>query len=215
MQKSEQLTEELERDEKRRKEKEEDELWKRSISKRDEVVIHGQKPEHETQVQLLLRRVDYYTEQEQFDDAKKYVEELLHLTENNPHVLHKLGIIHIKQNRFSDAETLYRDLTKLKLDAMHFVNLGQCLLSQSKLDEALDAYLYALEMNREYAHTFMQAGFIYEQLGKFTEAKEMYYGALEIEPDNIDLHTHLIELEEASGNIVEAEYLKKNAAPTN
>lgn len=142
-------------------------------------------------IRLLLRKTEYHFDHNEVDDAEKCVRELLELTDHDPHIQHQMGIVYIKRGDFEAAERLYRKLTALKLDAKHFVNLGQALLMQEKLDEALDAYLYGLEMNREYANNFMQVGYVYERLGKNEEAKEMYSKALEMEPDNAELREHV------------------------
>ena len=146
-------------------------------------------------IRVLLRKVEHHFDNDEIGDAEICIRELLELTGNDPHMRHQMGIVYIKRGDLDAAEKLYRDLTKLKLDAKHFVNLGEVLLRQERLEEALDAYLYGLEMNREYAHNFMQAGYVYERLGQFQEAREMYQKALEIEPDNIELREHLESLQ--------------------
>lgn len=149
---------------------------------------------NEVHVKLLLRKVEYHFDHNEVDSAEACVHELLKLTDNDPHIQHQMGIVHIKRGDWVAAERLYRELTKLKLDAKHFVNLGEALLMQEKLEQALDAYLYGLEMNREYAGNFMQAGYVYELLGQMKEAKEMYEKALGIEPENGELRQHLCQL---------------------
>ena len=167
---------------------------------------------NEAHIKLLLRKVEYHFDHNEVDEAEVCVTELLRLTGNDPHIIHQMGIVHIKRKDWPAAERLYRELTSMKLDAKHFVNLGEVLMRQEKLDAALDAYLYALEMSREYANNFMQAGYCYEKLGQSQEAKDMYYKALEIEPDNGALREYLIRLEEASGNHIKGEYLKEEVA---
>lgn len=146
---------------------------------------------NEAHIKSLLHKVEYHFDNDEVDEAEVYVRELLKLTNNDPHIQHQLGIVHIKRGDLVAAEALYRELTKLKLDAKHFVNLGEVLLMQEKLEESLDAYLYGLEMNRDYAENFMQAGYVYEKLGQPKEAKEMYEKALEIEPENMELRTYI------------------------
>lgn len=170
-----------------------------------EKVLHQDHPH----VRILLRKVEYHFDHDETDEAEDCVKELLKVTNNDPHIRHQMGIVHIKRGDFEAAEKLYRELAELKLDAKHFVNLGQVLLMQEKLEEALDAYLYGLEMNREYANNFMQVGYVYERLQRPEEAKDMYYKALEMESENTELREHLIKLEEASGNSIKAEYLRE------
>jgi|GEM_PF-3642046 len=148
----------------------------------------------EAHIKILLRKVEYHFDHDEVDEAEVCVRELLELSENDPHIVHQMGIVHIKRGDFYAAEKLYRELTELKLDAKHFVNLGEALMMQEKLDDALDAYLYALEMSREYANNFMQAGYCYERLGQMQEAKDMYMKALEMEPENGALREHVMQL---------------------
>ncbi len=164
---------------------------------------------NEAHIKLLLRRVEYHFDNNEVDEAEACVLELLDLTENDPHIQHQMGIVHIKREDWDAAEKLYSELTKLKLDAKHFVNLGQVYMMKDRLDEALDAYMYALEMSKEYANNFMQAGYCYELLKQPEEAAEMYYKALELEPENSELREHLIDLEEAAGNLIKVEYLRE------
>lgn len=205
--KSQSLLEELKHDEVVRKAKEEEEELKEMLNEKDENLAKSHDGEMEKVIRVLLKKLDNKLEKNELDDAEKIVAELREKTGDDPHVIHKLGIIHIKRGDFARAEEIYRELTKLKLDAMHFSNLGQAILEQGRLDEALDAYLYALEMNKEYAHTFMQAGYIYEKLGKKAHAREMYYDALRLEPENSGLREYLIGIEEADGNLLKAQIL--------
>ena len=146
---------------------------------------------NESHIKLLLRKVEYHFGRDEINAAEAAIRELLQLTDNDPHIQHQLGIVYIKRGDLASAELLYRELTKLKLDAKHFVNLGEVLMMQEKLEEALDAYLYGLEMNRDYAQNFMQVGYVYERLGQMKEAKGMYEKALEIEPENAELAAHI------------------------
>ncbi|MDP4007892.1 MAG: tetratricopeptide repeat protein [Candidatus Peregrinibacteria bacterium] len=164
----------------------------RELGQIDDASIEGRgRIANESHIKSLLHKVEYHFDNNEVDDAEACVVELLELSGNDPHIQHQMGIVHIKRHDWEKAEALYKELTKLKLDAKHFVNLGEVLLMQEKLEEALDAYLYGLEMNRDYAENFMQAGYVYEKLGHPKEAKEMYEKAFEIEPENIELRTYI------------------------
>lgn len=206
--KTEELSAEMIKENERKKTLEE-ELESRAMHKKDEELASNNDPEIENKIKSLFKKIDYHIEHENFDDAENCIMELREILNDDPHVIHKLGIVKIRQRNLNDAIAIYQELTKKKLDAMHFVNLGQCLLEIEKYEEALDSYLYALEMNKEYAHTFMQAGYIYEKLNRPQEAIKSYESALEIEPENAELRNHIMELKVRFPKNEESEIIKE------
>jgi len=64
----------------------------------------------------------------------------------------------------------------------HYVQLGNLLREQRKLDEALVAYRKAVEINPSHAPSYQNIAFVLEQQGKFDEALPAARKAVELNP---------------------------------
>jgi len=67
-------------------------------------------------------------------------------------------------------------------DKKDWLQKGYELSKQGKLDEALDAYRKALEIDPKFANAWYNMGIVFEEQGKLDEALDAYRKALEIDP---------------------------------
>jgi tetratricopeptide (TPR) repeat protein len=91
-------------------------------------------------------------------------------------------------------------LSKLSADfpgdgAAHH-NLGTLYLQLGCLNSAADAYLHSLKVRPDSVQTVLQLGWCLEQLRKHDSAAEIYRAAMDRFPDNADIRTSLVRVNE-------------------
>ncbi len=90
-----------------------------------------------------------------------------------------------KQGDWQTAETAYRAALEL---APHYADiavlLGQTLMEQSRLPEAVQSFNLALQTNPEYAEAHALLGITYRRLDQEPEAMTAFRRALELDPDH-------------------------------
>ena len=92
-----------------------------------------------------------------------------------------LGVALAGCEKFSDAETAYREAIRLapKLASAHS-NLGNALRSQGRLDEAETCLREALRLKPDYAEAHNNLGIVLVQAGREEEGKKHYDEAVRI-----------------------------------
>lgn len=94
-----------------------------------------------------------------------------------------LGNQQFQNAQYLHAEALYRKALELVPDfAECHRNLGQCLIRQNKLQQALECCRRATVLNPQYVAAYSDLGFIYLQLQNFSEAEHAYRRAQELKP---------------------------------
>jgi tetratricopeptide (TPR) repeat protein len=135
---------------------------------------------------LYSKAVKYY-EKGDMEEAEKKLIQVTALDERFPDALHKLGLIYLKQNQFGKAEAIFKQLIyNGENDAVYYSNLGRALYEQKKYEEALEAYLKAIELDALRPGRFISTAEVYRQLDNKEKAEEMYKKAIEMDPENLD-----------------------------
>lgn len=107
-----------------------------------------------------------------FADAAEELEEARRLRPGDDTVLNLLGLAYFKQEKFREADTIYRKLIELNPDSSTlFFNLGLVCFKLSDLDRAEATFLRALELKPDNQKTHFYLGNIYEK-------KKQYYNAI-------------------------------------
>ena len=127
-----------------------------------------------------------------WNDTERLFRHTLHVTKNNYHAHHALGMALDRQGRVDEAISEYREAIRVKSDyALAYNNLGVDLLRQGHLDEARAQFLAALKINPGYADPHNNLGTALEAQGRFDEAMQHYREALRRKPDFPDAHYNL------------------------
>lgn len=139
------------------------------------------------EAKMMYSRALKYYEKGDMEEAEKKLIQVTSLDENFHDAFHKLGLIYLKQNQFGRAEAVFKQLTyNVENDPVYLSNLGRALYEQKKYDEALEAYLKALEIDATRPGRFVSTAEVYKQLDNKEKAAEMYKKAIEMDPRNID-----------------------------
>jgi len=107
-----------------------------------------------------------------FPDAAEELEEARRLRPSDDTVLNLLGLAYFKQEKFREADTVYRKLIELNPESSTlFFNLGLVCFKLADLDRAEATFLRALELKPDNQKTHFYLGNIYEK-------KKQYYNAI-------------------------------------
>jgi len=139
------------------------------------------------EAKMLYNKAMIFYERGDMDEAEKKFIQVISLDQNFTDAIHKLGLIYLKQDQFSRAEALFRQLVNhLDTDAVCHSNLGRALYEQEKFDEALDSYLKSIELDNSRPGRFVSTAEVYRRLNQNEKARGMYEAALQLDPTNTD-----------------------------
>ncbi|HJS75735.1 MAG TPA: tetratricopeptide repeat protein [Vicinamibacteria bacterium] len=107
-----------------------------------------------------------------FSDAAEELEEARRLRPGDDTVLNLLGLAYFKQEKYREADAVYRKLIELNPESSTlFFNLGLVCFKLADLDRAEATFLRALELKPDNQKTHFYLGNIYEK-------KKQYYNAI-------------------------------------
>lgn len=115
--------------------------------------------------------------QNDLDSAEKTLWSVLSTDPANPEALTMLGVIRVRQQRFAEAEALFRRVGQLNPKSVVAVrNLAGSLLAQDKPEEALKSYKQAIELAPQDVDLRMEGVQLELARGNFTDALEIIQG---------------------------------------
>jgi len=108
--------------------------------------------------------------------AKALYDEVLERERSNYEALNGLGLLNMRQEKYSEALILFKRATlENRFRPEAFNNLGLASRELGKLPEAEGAYKNALNASKDYLPALKNLGILYEKyMGRYTEAIELY-----------------------------------------
>jgi tetratricopeptide (TPR) repeat protein len=93
---------------------------------------------------------------------------------------------------WQNSETLFEHTAKVtKNNYLAYNNLGYYLSKEGKVQEAMDNYRKALEINPQYEDGYNNMGYALAELKRYPEAIAHYRAALKIKPNHTEVHNNL------------------------
>lgn len=122
-----------------------------------------------------LNRGREHFDKRSFGDAAEELEEARRLRPDDDSVLNLLGLAYFKQEKYKEADSVYRKLIELNPESytLHF-NLGLVGFKTGDLDNAEAIFLRALELKPDNQKTHFYLGNIYEKKKQFYNAIFQY-----------------------------------------
>jgi uncharacterized protein (AIM24 family) len=122
-----------------------------------------------------LNRGREHFDKRSFGDAAEELEEARRLRPDDDSVLNLLGLAYFKQEKYKEADSVYRKLIDLNPESytLHF-NLGLVCFKTGDLDNAEAIFLRALELKPDNQKTHFYLGNIYEKKKQFYNAIFQY-----------------------------------------
>ena len=124
--------------------------------------------------------------------AETKFREILSHDPQHAHTLHMLAMTLSSQDRFSEAQRYARQALEIDSSVpMFHYTLGNILIAEERLDEAVDAFNKALRRKAEFADCLNNKGLILHRLGRHEEALESFLALLRYRPDYTDAHSSI------------------------
>ena len=124
------------------------------------------------------------------DQLQDKIEDQLRMLGNEPsdhEARAMLGLLYIRQERFSEAAESYLLATRLAPDSMRYHNnLGNLYLRLQKYERAIQTYTEALRLAPDYAEAHYNLGQAYLHTQRFEEAKRSLLQARQYRPEDAD-----------------------------
>jgi tetratricopeptide (TPR) repeat protein len=122
-----------------------------------------------------------------------------------PELYNMLGMILTRQSKLDEAVDCYRQVLKIKPDAVGaLINLGNVYQRLNKLEEAVASFQQALKIHPDIAQAHNNLGAALSSQGKFAEAVDSYRRALKVQPDYAQAHNNLGNALRDLGQLAEA-----------
>lgn len=125
-------------------------------------------------------------------EAEEVYERILRSNSRHLESIYRSGLIRLQQNRFADAEALFRRAVKIdkkSADAQHYLAIA--LTGAGHLNEAVTHYRKALNVKPHDALVHNNLGFVLQKLDRHEEAARHYRKALSINPNYPQAHDNL------------------------
>ena len=110
-----------------------------------------------------------------------------------------------RAQKLEQASAYYAQAAELSPNNAQIANeWALTYIAMGEDDKALEKLNYSLELDQEFASTYLIFGNLYGAQGKLDQAAEAYAAALELEPNNAEVHSALGFVYYEQGNITEA-----------
>ena len=132
--------------------------------------------------QAAIAIADIYVKEEKIESAVKTYQDIIKAYPNLAHLIYpKMADMYYKMAKYNEALEFYRkamDFVPVKEMAGIQLKIGEVKEAQGKIDEAIEEYLKFTYVYPEdlslVVKAFLRVGAIYEDKGKFKEAKNIY-----------------------------------------
>ncbi len=114
--------------------------------------------------------------------------------ENKPNFEEKLeeANLLIRYKEFEEACKIYDELLKENYQSAELQNnYGLALFYLDKLDEAIEKFKKAIEIDATFALPYANIGLVYMNMGEYEKAEQFFLEALEREPENPETHYNI------------------------
>jgi len=144
----------------------------------------------------LVEDADAAYANEDYEDAKKFLEEAKELQPQDDEILFKLGFVNQKLGNKDQALRYYKEALELDRDNEYIYNAMASLYREhgeyAQAQIQLDA---SLERNPNNAQTYFNYGNLLVDMQRVEDAKEMYAKAFEIDPELLQAKEELEKLQ--------------------
>lgn len=148
-------------------------------------IAFSQKGEHRKAITSLKKSIEHGSEE--------------------PETHHMLSVNYYNLGEFDNAESFGLNAVKQKDDFLEaWLNLGSIYSDQAKLDNALQCYKKANQIDPSNAGVAFRIGKIYKDQGDFDQARKLFDITLKIEEDHIKAMLELADIHKKTGNLEEA-----------
>jgi tetratricopeptide (TPR) repeat protein len=154
---------------------------------------------------LSLLMVGTWSQVKHWRNSITLFEHTLRVTDNNSPIHNNLGIVFLKQGRFSDAVPHFTKALQIRPnDVRAHLNLAVSLAHVGDLQQAIEHYIKALELEPHHAGAHNNLGNVLLLQGRVDEAAAEFSRALEINGHYAEAHNNLGVVLARQGRLPEA-----------
>lgn len=166
--------------------------------------------DNRARAEALSKKGDGFIKAGKEDEAIKCFVQALAIDALHQETQHKLAVLYLQKQLYGAAAALFKQLSEISPDPVHFSHLGLALYSQSDFENAKSAYQKAVELDDSRPQRFVSLSQVYRSIGQLQHAVIALNKALAIEEDNMDFLFLMADLQISLGNTDGAkEILKK------
>jgi len=131
----------------------------------------------------IFNKADLLLSQGKPKEAEKGFVHVLSINPDHVDSNLKLGLLYLKNEKFSKAEEIFKHIIALKSDrAAYYTYLAKAFYGQQKLEEARSNYETAVRLRNDDVDSFVNLGHIYAELSIDKPAINAYSKALSLNP---------------------------------
>ena len=145
------------------------------------------------------------------DTAIKHCWTALKISPNLAEAFGCLGNIAFRQGRIREAEEYFLRSIRVNAKKGHYADLGALYIKMGRYEEAKEELQKALKNNPNDKYAYFEMGYLYLQTDKFKDAISQFRIAAEIDSNKPNTFNALALAHMADNNLIEAEYLLRNA----
>lgn len=143
-------------------------------------------------VDVLFNLSVAYRNNNQFNDAKSILKNIIQRDPDNHYAFFNLGLLHKLSGELSEAITFYQRAMSIKLDHYEtLVNLGRALHLDKQYKQALIIYSNAIKLKPDDPFIYNNVGITLSELQQNEKAIIYYEKALQIDPNYAEVYFNL------------------------
>ncbi len=137
-----------------------------------------------------MKRAQEEYERGDYDKALKFYNDVIKLEPNLAEAYYGIGLTYYQKRDIEKAIENFRKARELKpelVEAYYQEALIWHLMGRDKLQDAVPLYQKALELRPEFREARINLGDVYEKLGMFKEAVELYREGVKLHPNDPEM----------------------------
>jgi protein O-GlcNAc transferase len=138
-----------------------------------------------TVAQALDLAIDYFQKGD-IEKTKEICTKILLIDKNNSDCYNLLGIIEAQKGRHHNAIELFNSAISIKSDFSYLYNLGNSYKAVGSLDQAINSYRLAIDMQPSYAGLYFQLGMALRDQGNYKASVEVFRNWVRSNPSDAD-----------------------------
>ena len=126
-------------------------------------------------VEGKLQQAISFSQTGQLQQAEQICQQILKDFPQHANALHLLGVIAYKVEEYKIATDLISRAVRIDSDqSLFYINLGNVLQEQGRLEESIEVYQQAIHIQPDHADAYINLGNVLQEQGKLEESIEAY-----------------------------------------
>ncbi|SVB24131.1 uncharacterized protein METZ01_LOCUS176985, partial [marine metagenome] len=129
----------------------------------------------------------------QLQQAEQICQQILKDFPQHANAIHLLGVIAYQVEEYKIATDLISRAIGIDSgQSLFYINLGNVLQEQGRLEESIQAYQQAIHLQPDHADAYSNLGIVLQKQGRLEESIQAYQQAIRIQPEHTGAYSNLI-----------------------